>query len=59
MDMSISGIGLDEFADRMLVGKAIRCYKITQYCNIFPGVSDQADNVTRAAVCPYLQNVKL
>lgn len=57
--MSISVIGLDESVASMLVGKAIRSCIITQYCYIFPGIFDQAEDIARAVQCPCLQNVKL
>lgn len=52
--MSISVIGLDGFALRLLVGKAISSYKITQDCYIFPGINDQADGL-----CSCLENAEL
>lgn len=58
--MSISVIGPDEsVASMLVVGKAIRSYKITKYCYISPGIFDQAEDITRAVQCPCLQNVKL
>lgn len=47
-------------ADRIWVGRAVRSLShVSQHCYIFPGVDDQADSITRAALCPCLQNVRL